>query len=495
MSTTTEEAQGMTDLTWVSTRELAHLIAVGEVSSTEATQAHFARIEQVNPTINAIVTTDPERALAQAREADAQTVAARSAGERLPPLHGVPMTHKDTHDTAGMRTTSGSPLYADHIPASDDPLVGRLRAAGVITTGKSNVPEFAAGAHTFNPVFGTTVNPYDPTKSVAGSSGGVGAALATGIQASGDGSDMGGSLRTPASFNNVVGMRPSNGRIPHLPPDHAWQWLAQQGFMARTVGDVALLMSIGAGPHPDGPCSIQEPGSVFDLPEFALGAELAPSLTGVRVGVSSTLGGLMEVEAQVRSVVDDSAAVFADLGAQVDDLVPDLRDADEVFAVQRAYDFAAAWGELVAAETARPDGGRIKHAVVWNTKLGLELTGQDLAAKDAARGRLWQETQRYFATHDVLVTATAQALPFDAELEYPPAINGTPMTNYLEWMRAVTLISATGCPAISVPGGFSREGLPVGIQLVAAPGKDVELLRVAAAFEAVTRHADRHPSL
>ncbi|GAB96450.1 amidase [Kineosphaera limosa] len=485
----------MTDLTWLSTRELAHLIASGEVSSTEAVKAHFARIEQVNPTINAIVTLNPERALDEARRADEKTVAARAAGESLPPLHGVPMTIKDTHDTAGMRTTLGSPIYADRVPDSDDLLVARLRAAGIIPTGKSNVPEFAAGAHTFNPVFGTTVNPYDPTKSVAGSSGGVAAALATGIQASGDGSDMGGSLRTPASFNNVVGMRPSNGRIPHTPPGNAWQWLAQQGFMGRTVGDVALLMSVGAGPDPAGPCSIQEPGGVFDLPEFALGSSHAPSVAGVKVGLSPTLDGLMEVERDVQLAVTAAADVFSRLGADVDDRIPDLRDADQVFSVQRAYDFAASWGDLVRAETARPDGGRIKQAVVWNTQLGLDLTVQDLAAMDEARGRLWQATQRYFATHDVLVMPTAQALPFDAELEYPQAINGRPMANYLEWMRAVTLISATGCPAISVPGGFSSDGLPIGIQIVAAPGKDVELLRVAAAFEAATRYADRHPPL
>src|SRR5690606_23277054 len=269
--------------------------ARGQVSSVEAVTAHLARIEQVNPTINAIVTLDPERALAEARAADARQVAARRAGEELPPLHGVPMTHKDTHDTAGMRTTMGSPIYADRVPAADDLVVARLRAAGVITTGKSNVPEFAAGAHTFNPIFGTTVNPYDPSRSAAGSSGGVGAALAAGIQASGDGSDMGGSLRTPASFNNVVGMRPSNGRVPHVPPGNAWAWLAQKGFMARTVGDVALLMSVGSGPHPDGPCSIQQPGSVFDLPELRLGAQVDPDLRGLRVGLSPDLGGMLEV--------------------------------------------------------------------------------------------------------------------------------------------------------------------------------------------------------
>jgi amidase len=485
----------MTDLTWLSTRELAHLIATGEVSSEEAVRAHYARIEEVNPVINAIVTTDAERALNEARAADARLVQARAQGRPVPPLHGVPMTHKDTHDTAGMRTTFGSPVYADRVPEQDDLVVARLRAAGVITTGKSNVPEFAAGAHTFNPVFGTTVNPYDPTKSVAGSSGGVGAALATGIQASGDGSDMGGSLRTPASFNNVVGMRPSNGRIPHTPPGNAWSWLAQKGFMARTVGDVALLMSVGSGPTPYGPCSVDEPGSVFDLPELALGADHQPDLRGLRVGLAPDLGGLLEVEAEVAGVATAAGAVLAALGARVDETCPDLREADEVFRVQRAYDFVTAYGDVVRAETARPDGGRIKQAVVWNTRMGFELGVEDLVAKDAARGRLWQATSDYFSRYDVLVTVTAQALPFDAELEYPQAINGRTMENYLEWMRAVTLISATGCPAISVPGGFSGNGLPIGIQLVAAPGKDVELLRVAHAFETATGHAQRHPDL
>ncbi|WP_256839452.1 amidase [Ornithinimicrobium faecis] len=485
----------MTDLTWLSTRELAALIAGGEVSSREAVRAHCERIEAVNPTINAIVTTDPERALAQARAADKHLVAARASGEALHALHGVPMTHKDTHDTVGMRTTLGSPVYADRVPDSDDLVVARLRAAGVITTGKSNVPEFAAGAHTFNPVFGTTVNPYDPTKSVAGSSGGVAAALASGIQASGDGSDMGGSLRTPASFNNVVGMRPSNGRIPHTVPGQGWAWLSQKGFMGRTVGDVALLMSVGAGPHPAGPCSIQEPGSVFDLPEFALGASYEPTLRGIRVGLSPDLGGLLEVEAEVRDTIAASGSVFEQLGAHVDDLIPDLREADAVFSTQRAHDFVAAWGPVVAEESARPDGGRIKEAVVWNTRLGLELTAVDLVAKEAARGRLWAATQDYFTTHDVLVLTTAPVLPFDAEQEYPSTVNGRAMDNYLEWMRAVTVISATGCPAIAVPAGFSRSGLPIGLQIVAAPGKDVELLRVAHAFEAATGHAQRHPVL
>ena len=187
--------------------------------------------------------------------------------------------------------------------------------------------------------------------------------------------------------------------------------------------------------------------------------------------------------------------VFTRLGAQVDDAVPDLGEADQVFSTQRAYDFVSTWGEVVRAETARADGGRIKEAVVWNTQLGFDLTVDDLVALDRARARLWRLTQQFFATHDVLVTATAQVLPFDADPEYPTHVNGRPVENYLDWMRAVTLISATGCPAISVPGGFSRDGLPIGIQIVAAPGKDVELLRVAHAFEAVTGYGRQRPPL
>lgn len=485
----------MTELTWTSTRELAALLGAGEVSAREATAAHLARIEEVNPVLNAVVTLDPERAVAAARAADDRFVEPRGAGEVLPPLHGVPMTHKDTHDVAGMRTTLGSPVFADRVPTSDDLIVARLRAAGVISTGKTNVPELAAGAHTFNPVFGTTVNPYDPTRSAGGSSGGVGAALAAGIQAAGDGSDMGGSLRLPASFTNVVGLRPSNGRIPHTIAGRGWAWLAQKGFMARTVGDVALLMSIVAGPDRDGPCSAPEPGSVFDLPEFALGSDPEPTLAGVRVGLSPDLGGLVPLEPEVRDAVHAAAPVLQDLGARVEDACPDLRDADEVFAVQRAYDFVATWGEVVAAEEVRPGGSRIKEAIRWNTHVGRELTVEDLVAADAARGRLWRATQTFFEGHDVLVAATAQVLPFNAALEHPTEVAGTAMRTYLDWMRSVTLISATGCPAISVPAGFSDGGLPIGIQLVAAPGKDLELLRVAHAFETATRYAHRHPAL
>uniref|UniRef100_UPI003EBF65ED amidase family protein n=1 Tax=Brevibacterium casei TaxID=33889 RepID=UPI003EBF65ED len=259
----------MDDLRWLSTRELAARIAAKEISAREALTDQLRRIDEVNPAINAVVTRDDDRAMAEAAAADE----ALAAGEEVGVLHGVPMTHKDTHDTAGMRTTWGSPIMADRVPEADSLIIARLRRAGVITSGKTNVPEFAAGSHTFNPVFGTTRNPYDLTKSASGSSGGVGAALAAGIQASGDGSDMGGSLRSPGSFNNVVGFRPSNGRIPHTRPGNPFAWLAQSGFMARTVSDVALLMSVASGPEPGAPASLPDPGSVFNLPEFRGGGQ------------------------------------------------------------------------------------------------------------------------------------------------------------------------------------------------------------------------------
>ncbi|MGO2153333.1 MAG: amidase, partial [Brevibacterium aurantiacum] len=368
--------------------------------------------------------------------------------------------------------------------------IARLKAAGVNTTGKTNVPEFAAGSHTFNPVFGTTVNPYDTSKSASGSSGGVGAVLAAGIQASGDGSDMGGSLRSPASFNNVVGFRPSNGRIPHTLPGNPFAWLAQSGFMARTVSDVALTMSATAGPEPGGPRSISEPGSVFDLPEFELGHQAEPDLHGVKIGFNPDLNGLLPVEREVHDIVAGTADVFSELGASVVDTIPNLGDADEVFNVRRALDFVHSWGPLLEQH---PE--QIKDSVIWNIEMGLKLTGTEVVSADRARARLHGEVDQFFGDHDLLVLTTCQVLPFDASIEYPTEINGVGLENYLDWMRALCLISATGCPAISVPAGFSESGLPVGVQLVAKPGADVDLLRMAHAFETATQVHRRHPQL
>ncbi len=498
------------DLTWKSLQEQVAAVASGEVGAVELLDAHHARIDAVNPLINAVVAEDREAARAAARAADAlrsRLLAGGGAATDLPSLLGVPMTHKDTHDVAGLPTVKGSPLFVGNMTTTSSLIIDRLQAAGVVSTGKTNVPELAAGSHTFNSVFGTTVNPWDLTRSASGSSGGVAAVIAAGIQPAGDGSDMGGSLRTPASFTNTVGFRPSDGMIPHVPPEDSWQWLAQSGFMAREVSDVALLMSVASGPHPESPTA--RPAVCFDLPEFS-DPSWEPSLAGVRVGFSPTLAGRLNVEPEVLAVVNAALPVFTDLGAIVDDTCVDLSDAAEVFFTQRAYDFAAWYGPLLRAH---PD--TFRDFVAWNIEAGLRLTVDDLLSKDAARVRLTVAVNSFFADHDVLVTATSQVLPFDASWDYPRAINGVPQENYLDWMRAATLISPTGCPAVSVPAGFARPvngasgdptaatapealpvpPLPVGIQIIGAPGRDVEVLRVARAFEAATGHGRRHPEL
>ncbi|MDQ0642724.1 amidase [Microbacterium murale] len=476
------------ELTWLSTRELAARIATGELSAREALTDQLARIDSVNPALNAIVTRDDERAYDRAKLADE----GYARGEPLGLLHGVPLTHKESTDTAGLRTTRGSPLLADNVPTQDALIIARLHAAGVIMSGKSNVPEFTAGSHTFNPLFGTTVNPYDTTKSAAGSSGGAAAAIAAGIQASGDGSDMGGSLRTPGSFNNIVGMRPSNGRIPHALPADPWKWLAQPGFMARTASDVALLMAAASGPASGAPQSISEPGSVFIRSEFSAPDDHEPgsALASLRIGFSTDLNGLIPVESVVADVVGAAADVFAAAGSEIDDALPDLRDADEVFRVVRALDFVSDYRAIVRSHRAQ-----VKDTVVWNTELGLALTVDEIVSAEAARVRLQGAIESFFAHHDLLVLTASQVAPFDARIEYPRDIDDTPMRDYLDWMRAATIISATGCPAISVPGGFTPEGLPVGIQLVAAPGKDVDLLLAAQGFEELTGHHGRHPEI
>lgn len=449
-----------------------------EVSAREALEAHFARIDEVNPAINAVVTQDREGAAALAAAADKLTV----SGADLPPLHGLPMTHKDTNNTKGLRTTSGSVIFKDFVPTFDDLLISRLKVAGVVTTGKSNVPEFAAGSHTFNELFGTTVNPYDLSRSAGGSSGGVAASIAARIQPLGDGSDMGGSLRIPASFCNVVGFRPSLGVVPMTPSRNAWAWLGRAGLMARDVEDIALGMTAIAGPDPAGPHGYPVQGS--------FGAALQRDLTGVRIGWSADFGLGVPVDREVLRVLESQLAVFADLGASVEEAAPDLREADEVFGTTRAFDFALNYGDLVIEH-----GEVIKPEVRWNVVKGWELTGQDLVDAALARTRLDTSVREFFGKYDVFASPATQVLPFDAAERYPTSVNGVEFETYLDWMRSACLISATGLPAVSVPAGFSDGGLPVGLQLSMASGKDVELLQVAYAFEQATGWAKRAPEL
>lgn len=481
----------MDDLLERSALELAGMIRARELSSRELVEAHLRRIEEVNPVINAVVTLDAEGATVAARRADELTTAGRGTG----PLHGLPMTHKDTHRTKGMRTTQGSPVLRDQVPRQDDLVVERLRAAGVVTTGKNNVPEFAAGSHTFNEVFGTTTNPYAPDRSAGGSSGGLGAALAARIQPLGDGSDMGGSVRIPASFCNVVGLRPSYGVIPAPTPLDAWQWLGRTGPMARCVADIALFMTAVAGPVPEVPLAAPVTGESFAglLRETGFGtADGGPDagLAGVRIGWSPDFGIGIPVERAVLEVLEAQLGVFEDLGAVVEEAAIDLREADRVFGATRAMHFAAHLGDVVQAHP-----GQVKPEIAWNVQKGWELSAQDWIDVTAARTRLQRRVRDFFGRYDLFLSPTAQVVPFDAALRYPAEVDGVPSETYLDWMRSACVISATGLPALSVPGGFTPGGLPVGFQLVTYHYDDVRLLRWGRAFERATRFAQGRPGL
>src|SRR6478736_6624589 len=444
-------------------REQAAAVRRKEISARELLDLHLDRIGERNPQLNAVVSLDEERARAGAADSDR----ALASGAEVGPLHGLPFAFKDTHAVAGWRTTYGSVLHADHVPDHDDLLVERVRRAGVVTIGKTNVPEFAAGSHTFNRVFGTTLNPVDPSRSAGGSSGGAACALAAGMVPLADGSDMGGSLRNPASFCGVVGMRPSLGRVPEWPLYNQWETTSVGGPMARNVGDLALLLSVLAGPDPRAPHALGDPGATFAPP-------VTGSLAGVRVALSVDLGGAFEVDDEVAAVVASSAGVFDD----VTDAHPVLAEADDTFRTLRAWHFQAKFGSLLAEH---PDA--FKQSLADNIRAGEGLTGADVARAYAQRTALSERMRVFFESYDVLVLPVSQVPPFPADQEFPTAINGRPMETYLDWMRAAYLITVTGCPAISVPFGHTRDGLPVGIQLVAAHGRDRFLLEVAAAVE------------
>ena len=467
------------DLLFRPATELAGMLRAREISARELLDAHLARIDRLNPALNAVVTLDAEGARAAADAADA----ALAAGDPVGPLHGLPVAHKDTHVTGGMRTTWGSPLHTDTVPLRDELVVARLKDAGAIRVGKTNVPEFAAGSHTYNTVFGATHNPYRHGLSAGGSSGGAAAALAAGFVPLAEGSDMGGSLRNPAAFCNVVGLRPTPGRVPTWPAAMGWSQLSVQGPMGRTVADVALQLSVLAGPDPRVPISLSDDPAGFAAP-------LPDSLAGLRVAWAPDLGGRVTVDPAITSVLASSVAVFADLGASVEDDCPDLSGADDVFGTLRAWLFEATFGDL-----GRRHPDKVKESIRWNAEMGAKLSGTDIARAEIAHTKLYERMVAFFERYDVLLAPTTQVLPFPVELEYPTEIGGMPQENYLEWMRSCTVISATGSPALSVPGGFTPDGLPVGLQIIGAPRADRKVLEVGHAFEQATLFGQRRPAL
>jgi amidase len=468
----------MSDLCFLTAVELADRIRRRQVSVSDVVTAHLAQIERVNPKVNAIVTLTAERALENARARDA----ALARGETPGPLFGLPVAHKDLVPTRGIRTTLGSPIYRDNVPAVDGLIIERLRAAGAVTLGKTNTPEFGAGSQTFNEVFGRTLNPYDVTKTCGGSSGGAAVALACGMVPIADGSDTGGSLRNPAAFCNVVGLRTSPGRVPYWPRDAAWSPLSVQGPMARTVADVALMLSAMAGPDPRSPIANTEPGVLFRRP-------LDRDFKGVRVAWSRSLGGL-PIDRRVTAALDAQRKAFEALGCVVEDGEPDLSDAREVFQVQRAFSFAMRFGPLLAEHR-----HQIKDTVIWNTEQGLKLTAREMGEAEVKRTALYHRVRTFMERHEFLLLPVTQVPPFEVTQPYPTEIEGVALPTYIDWMRACSDVTVTGHPAISVPAGFTPEGLPVGLQIVGRHQDDWGVLQIAHAFEHATGVGRRRPGV
>ena len=466
----------MSDICHLSAVEMARLVRARELSARELLSAHLAHIERVNPTVNAIVTLVPDQALEQARLADEAMARRRAVG----PLHGLPIAHKDLQPTKGIRTTFGSPIFRDFMPAEDSLLVERVRQAGAILVGKTNTPEFGAGSQTFNPVFGSTLNPYDRTKTCGGSSGGAAVALACGMLPIADGSDMGGSLRNPASFCHVVGLRPSPGRVPTWPAATGWSTLSVDGPMARSVADAALMLSALAGPDPRSPIALADAGGSFAAP-------LDRDFKGVRVAWWRDLGGV-PVDRRVKQVVNAQRHTFESLGCSVDDAEPDFADFDEVFKAARGLAFITGVADRVA-----PHRELVKDTILWEIDRGQRLTAQDIGRAEMKRTELYHRMRQFMEHYEFFVLPVTQVPPFDVNQPYVTEIEGVAMDTYIDWMKSCYFISIVGNPAISVPCGFTPEVLPVGLQIVARHRDDWGLLQMAHAFEQAGGVQSRSP--
>ncbi len=459
----------MTDLFRLSAVEVVRQLRRGALFPEDLIDAALARIGAVDGAVNALPTLCADRARHRAGEL---------AGGRLPVepdapgwLAGLPVVIKDMNPVSGVRTTFGSPIYADHVPTRSDMMVSTLERRGGVVLAKSNTPEWAAGAHTFNEVFGATRNPWNTALSCGGSSGGSAVALATGMAWLATGSDLGGSLRIPAAFNNVVGLRPSPGRVPQGPLPDPFNPLSVEGPMARTVADCALLLDAMSGPAEGDPLSADlPPGGTF------LDAALRPE-TPARVGFSGSLG----VDPVTRSQIDAAQAAalrFGDLGSVVEDAGLDLSDAIECFQTLRALYFATSMHRILERHRAL-----LKPEVVWNIEKGLSLTGTEIARAQFVRSRIVQRMTRFFERFDLLATPATAVPPFPLEQRTVEEIEGQKLNTYIDWLALTFAITLTGCPALSLPCGFTADGLPIGLQLVAPPRKEGRLLAYAAALE------------
>jgi amidase len=466
------------DLCFVPATELAQLYRRRTVSPLEVMGAVLARIDAVNPQVNAYVTIAREAALAAARKA---TAALRRRATLLP-LHGVPVSIKDLTTTKGIRTTWGSKIYEHHVPTEDALSVARLKAAGAIVVGKTNTPEFGAGGNTFNAVFGATRNPWNLALTCGGSSGGAAVALATGMGPLAQGSDLGGSLRTPAAFCGVVGFRTTPGLVPVYPRELAWDSLSVSGPMARTVSDIALMLSVMAGPDDRAPLS-------YDVDTRAFPAAVKrPSIRGWRVAWTPDLDGLTPVEPEVAEVAQRATRVFRSLGARVTTASPSFVELNDIVLGTRGLSMVALHGDRL--EKWRES---MQKGLVWNIDQGLTLTPRDIGRAEKLRSVLWERVRRFMERYELLILPTVAGKPFPVEQAYPTELQGKRLENYTQWFFLTYALSVTGLPVISVPAGFTRDGLPVGIQIVGRRRQETAVLRAAAAFEAAAPWADRVP--
>jgi amidase len=458
--------------------ELVRRFRARRTSPLEVMEDLLARIDRLNPVLNAYVTLAREPALQAARAA----TRALRRGASLPPLHGVPVAVKDETETRGLRTTFGSRVFEHHVPDVDALIVERLKAAGGIVVGKTNTPEFAAGGNTFNALFGATRNPWNPALTCGGSSGGSAVALATGMAALATGSDLGGSLRTPAAFCGVVGFRTSPGLVPYWPRDLAWDTLTVTGPMARTVGDVALMLSVVAGADDRSPISYAADGRDF------LRAVTRPSVKGWRAAWTPDLNGLIPVEGEVERVAAQALSVFRRLGVRVVADCCDFSETDEIIMATRGLEKVALHADKLPQWRAEMQKG-----LVWNIEQGLALTPRAIAKGELLRTALWHRVRAFMERYDLLLLPTVTVLPFPVEQPYPTEINGKSLEHYIQWAHLTYAISLVGLPAITVPCGLTRTGLPVGLQIVGRRRQEAAVLRAAAAFEAAAPWAGRIP--
>jgi amidase len=465
------------DLVKLTARQAVDLLRQKKVSPLELIDAALERIDETDGAINALPTICADRARDHARRL---MYASPDDDAQRGNLRGLPIAIKDLKDVAGVRSTKGSPIYAEHIPDTSDKLVINIESRGGVVLAKSNTPEFGAGANTFNPVFGATRNPWNTALTCGGSSGGSGAALAAGQIWLATGSDFGGSLRIPASFCSVVGLRPTPGRVSHGPRSEPFGTLSVEGPMGRNVGDVALLLDAQSGSYSWDPLSIPAPHKRF--------VDSADSpIVPTRVAYTPDLG-IATVDSQVTEVARRAISIFEGMGSRVDEATIELGDAEETFQNLRGAQYVA--GMMPLMEQHRD---LLKDEVIWNIEHGLSLTPRQIGEAEIARGGIINRTVQFFETYDVLVCPTVLAPPFDVDIRYLTEVEGTQLDTYIGWLLLTFASTLTGCPIISVPCGFTESGLPVGVQIMAPWKEEGYLLSVASAFEQAVDLSDRVP--